>query len=480
MLASNRGPVEFIMQNGETPTPSRGSGGVVSILSGLARSAPLAWIACSMGEGDRFVAESAPDGLIPSGLPEHQLQLRFVLPSKESYDKYYNVFANPLLWCIQHYIWDLTYAPTINAATYDAWENGYQGVNKQFADAILREVNKARSRPLVLIHDYHLYLVAGYVRQQAPNVFMQHFIHIPWPDARYWLLLPAFMRKAILESLCQCDIVGFQTHKDALNFLNTCENDLEGARVDNDALTVRWRGRTVHARVYPVSIDTEELKQVAESEAAEQYKEAFRQAHGSAQTIMRVDRLEPTKNILRGFMAYDALLSRHPELAGNVRFLAFLVPSRTELKLYQQYTDEVFELVEQINNRHGNDAWQPIQVFYENNFVQAIAAMTLYDVLLVNSLVDGMNLVAKEGATVNAKDGVLVLSEGAGAHEELGRYSLSVSPADVEGTLDALYTALTMPVHQRARLAARLRETVATNDLNAWLIHQLNDILALR
>ena len=195
---------------------------------------------------------------------------------------------------------------------------------------------------------------------------------------------------------------------------------------------------------------------------------------------MRVDRLEPTKNILRGFMAYDALLSRHPELAGNVRFLAFLVPSRTELKLYQQYTDEVFELVEQINNRHGNDAWQPIQVFYENNFVQAIAAMTLYDVLLVNSLVDGMNLVAKEGATVNAKDGVLVLSEGAGAHEELGRYSLSVSPADVEGTLDALYTALTMPVHQRARLAARLRETVAANDLNAWLIHQLNDILALR
>lgn len=479
VLASNRGPVEFILREGESLKPARGSGGVVTILSALAKVAPLTWIACPMGEGDRIMAESSSDGRIPSDLPEYQLQLRFVLPSKEAYEKYYNAFSNPLLWCLQHCIWDLTYAPIINAAVYDAWESGYQAVNEAFADVIVKELAETTSRPLVFIHDYHLYLVAGYVRQRLPQAILQHFIHIPWPDARYWLLLPPFMRAAILESLCQNDIVGFQTHRDALNFLYTCAAYLEEASVNHAALTVTLRDRMVRVRVYPVSIDAEDLRAVVASQEAQEYLAQFRSSE-NMQTIVRVDRLEPTKNILRGFMAYDGLLSRYPELAGKVRFLAFLVPSRTDLKLYQQYADEVFELVKQINERHGNNAWKPIQVFYENNFVQAIAAMTQYDVLLVNSLVDGMNLVAKEGATVNSRNGVLILSEGAGAHEQLGPYALSVAPADVEGTIYALYSALTMPEAQRAHMAARLREEVAAHDLSNWLTQQLQDILELQ
>lgn len=478
ILASNRGPVEFTVRKGGSPVPTRGSGGVVSILSALAQNARMTWIASPMSDGDRLVARRSPDGHVIAEFPDEQLQLRFAVTSQDAYDKFYNVFANPLLWNLQHYMWDLAYAPIINAAIYDAWENGYVTVNRAYADAIVKEIKASNEPSLVLLHDYHLYLVAGFVREQAPNALIQHFIHIPWPTARYWLMLPNHMRTMLMEGLCQNDIIGFQTDRDALNFLYTCELLLPGVHVDRPARTLEYKGRTVLARGYPVSIDTAEVQRTAGSAQAEEYIQRFVSPEHQ-KTIMRVDRLEPSKNLLRGFMAYDGLLQRHPELAGRVRFLAFLVPSRTELKLYQRYTDDVFALIEEINNRHGNDAWQPIQVFYENNYLQAVAAMTQYDVLLVNSVVDGMNLVAKEGSAVNTCNGVLVLSESAGAHEQLGTYALSVAPADVEGTIRALYTALTMPEEQRAEMATRLRESVESHDLRFWLQQQLGDILEL-
>lgn len=207
ILASNRGSVEFTVRKGGSPVPIRGSGGVVSILSALAQNARMTWIASPMSEGDRIVARRSPGGHVTADFPDEQLQLRFATTPQDAYDKFYNVFANPLLWNLQHYMWDLAYVPIINAAIYDARENGYVTVNRAYA--IVKEITSSNEPSLVLLHDYHPYLVAGFVREQAPNALLQHFIHIPWPTARYWLMLPAFMRTMMMESLCQNDIIGF-------------------------------------------------------------------------------------------------------------------------------------------------------------------------------------------------------------------------------------------------------------------------------
>ncbi|HXG35816.1 MAG TPA: trehalose-6-phosphate synthase, partial [Dehalococcoidia bacterium] len=193
--------------------------------------------------------------------------------------------------------------------------------------------------------------------------------------------------------------------------------------------------------------------------------------------IVRVDRSEPSKNIIRGLRSWQLLLERYPEFRGSTTLLQFLVPSRSELGVYQTYTDEVFETIENVNDQYGDEQWQPIQVFYENNYAQAIAGMRLYDVLFVNPIVDGMNLVAKEGPLVNKGDGVLVLSEQAGAHEQLGEYALSICPTDLEGSVRALYQALTMSPEERRRRAAALKRLVLEEDITFWLERQLRDLL---
>jgi len=196
-------------------------------------------------------------------------------------------------------------------------------------------------------------------------------------------------------------------------------------------------------------------------------------------SIVRVDRLEPSKNIVRGFRAFDMLLQNYPELRGNVRFIAFLVPSRTRIKQYRRYAEEVNEIVESINSTYGSEDWQPIKIFYENNYVQALYALTLYDVLLVNAVIDGMNLVAKEGPTVNTRDGVLILSERAGACQQLGQHALPITPTDLEGTMEALHQALTMPPEERKQRAAALRKSVAEEDITLWLYQQLSEAYAI-
>jgi trehalose 6-phosphate synthase len=196
-------------------------------------------------------------------------------------------------------------------------------------------------------------------------------------------------------------------------------------------------------------------------------------------TIVRVDRLEPSKNIVRGFRCFELLLQRYPELQGQVNFLAFLVPSRAKIKQYLRYADEVNEIVESINAKYGKEDWQPVKVFYENNYVQAIAALRSYDVLLVNPVIDGMNLVAKEGPMVNLRDGVLILSETAGACQQLRDNVLPVAPTDIEGTMLALHEALSMPAEERKRRAGALKKSIEEEDIHLWLYQQLSDINAL-
>ncbi|MEK7216203.1 MAG: trehalose-6-phosphate synthase, partial [Chloroflexota bacterium] len=434
------------------------------------------WISCPMTDGDRIGARRAAADPTP---PSPQENLRFADVPEEAYDRYYRVFSNSVLWSLQHYLWDISSEPNINSGIYDAWYNGYVTANQLVADAVVDAIGQPAARPMVFFQDYHLYLVAGQVRERLPGALLQHFIHIPWPAPRYWALLPEEFRTPILKSLCHNHIVGFQTHRDSHNFLYCCEYLLPGCRVNYRKGTVRFEGGTTYARAYPISIDVNAVRATAASPEAESYLRTLILLRGSQQTIVRVDRLEPTKNLLRGFKAFDMLLGRYPQLAGKVRFWTFLVPSRMELANYRQYADQVFELIGQINARHGNDAWRPIEVFYENNYVQAVAAMTQYDVLMVNSVLDGMNLVAKEGVSVNQRDGVLILSETAGAFEELGRDALPVAATDVEGMVRALHYALTMGRRERRRRASRLRRVVEQAGLSKWVGSQMEDMHVL-
>ncbi len=476
IIASNRGPLEFQLQLDGSLTSQRGGGGMVTALMGATRFVPATWIATAMTDGDRKAAEQANGGLIQ--VPDSDIYVRFVIVPRAIYQRHYYVFCNPLLWFVQHYMWNTPRTPNIGRAVYEAWESGYLPVNDAIAQAIVEETQGDREPPFVLLQDYHLYLAAARVRQALPGAIILHFTHIPWPGPRYWGVLPEFMRRTIHEDMCRADIVGLQTSSDVRNFLHCCESMLKGAIIDYQRRLVTFRGHTTHICHYPISVDASGLLEFAQSDEVREYKEQLRPLLGQ-QTIVRVDRSEPSKNIVRGLRAFELLLERYPDFRGRVRLLQFLVPSRSELGLYQTYTDEVFEAVDSINDQYGDVDRQPVQVFYENNYAQAISAMSLYDILLVNPLIDGMNLVSKEGPLVNESDGVLVLSELAGSYEQLSEYALGVCPTDLEGTVRALHQALTMPADERRRRAAALKRLIQEEDICFWLERQLRDLLAL-
>jgi trehalose 6-phosphate synthase len=477
IVASNRGPVEYTLTPEGRFRAQHGSGGLVVALTPVSRFIPLTWVASAMSEGDRRLAEQAA-GPIRAPLPGQEIYLRFVVVPRSVYHRFYSVFCNPLLWFIQHYMWNTPRTPSIGRAVYEAWEHGYVRVNQAFAQAVAEEARGESRTPFIFLHDYHLYLVPAEVRRLLPDAPILHFTHIPWPGPRYWSILPEFMRREIHQKICGADIVSFQTMRDVHAFLVCCEEFLKGASVDHRACTVTQNDWLTHVTHYPISVDAVGLSRLAASPEVQRYEEGLSQLRRET-TIVRVDRAEPSKNIIRGFRAYDNLLERFPDLRQRVVFLAFLVPSRSNVSIYRTYARDLLEMAKAINGKYGDDQWQPIHVFYEANYAQAIAAMRIYDVLLVNSLIDGMNLVAKEGPLVNTRDGVLVLSEMAGAHEQLGEYALSICPTDLEGTMRALYSAITMPAEEKRRRAATLRKAIQEEDIIFWLERQFRDLMAV-
>ena len=477
IVASNRGPVEHQMTAEGRPEARRGSGSVVTALNSLSHSAEYTWVASAMGEGDR-VASNEGQGRLKSPLSGHKIHLRYVVTPRRVYHKYYNVFCNPLLWFLQHYMWNPPYSPNVDAAIHDAWLTGYIPVNQAFAQAVVQETQRGAEPPVVIGHDYHLYLLPKYVRQELPDAIIEHFVHVPWPTPRYWQMIPNYMTRQICSSLCAVDLLGFQTPQDRRSFLNTVEEFLPEAEVDHREWTVVWRGRVTRAKVYPLSINVSEVQRIANSPRALDYESRLAPLCGPS-TIMRIDRAEPNKNIVRGFKAFELLLNRYPDLQGKVIFLAFLVPSRTHIRQYQRYMEEIQQIVGQINNTFGSEEWQPIHAFIENNYTQAIAGMKLYDALLVNTIIEGMNLVAKEGPVVNARDGVLILSETSGVHHQLSEGGLSISPTDIEGTMDALYQAITMTPEDRKRRSSLLVSEICREDITHWLSRQFRDIADL-
>jgi trehalose 6-phosphate synthase len=479
ILCSNRGPVEFSMlENGEWDAV-RGAGGLVTAMSAASKFATPTWIAAAMGEGDRARAAAAGDARIDYETPDANYHLRFVVPPADDYHQYYNVIANPLLWFLQHSMWDAPRTPSITPEIWEAW-GAYERVNQLFADAIIQEVERSPSPAIIMLQDYHLYLVAERLRGKiGKDSMVTLFIHIPWPGSDYLALLPAAMRESILRSCCALDIIGFQTRRFLRNFLNSCRAFLPGAIVDYEKDSVTVDGQTVYAHVYPISIDVDTLEAQAETSPTIRDHRYRLRGHAGDQTIVRVDRIEPSKNIVRGFQAFELLLQKHPEHRGRVKFLSFLVPSRLGVEEYGRYLEEIMVTVGWINMRYGDGEWQPVELFVGEDYERAIAAMQLYDVLLVNPISDGMNLVAKEGPTVNSVGGVLILSEGAGAVEQLQEAALVVSPTDIVGTAEALDQALNMPLGERYQRTNELKHLVAEEDITKWLWHQFDDIRAL-
>jgi len=472
VLVSNRGPVTF----GPDGEAQRGSGGLVTALTGLASHREAVWIASAMTDEDAEVARRHGGRAFPAQAPGGgEFQVRLVESEPEAYDRFYNVFANPMLWFIQHYLWDLSNAPDIRRHEIEAFEFGYNVVNEDLARAVVEELQGAQE-PVVMVHDYHLYTLPDLVRRARPEVFLHHFVHIPWTQSDAWRVLPASIRGEIFTGLLANDIVGFHTRSYRRNFLQCCE-DLMELEVDYEQGTVRSGGREVWVRAYPLPIDHAATRRIAQGERVRAFERELL-ARRRDFLILRVDRADLSKNVLRGFSAFDLFLEQHPEFSERVTFVAQLMPSRTDVPQYAEYLERIEALVAVVNHRHGTPDWMPIQLKLRDDLEEAMAAYKHYDVLLVNAMFDGMNLVAKEGPLVNEREGVSILSENTGAHEELGEYALSVNPFDIQELADSIYAALTMGPAERRRRARGLTQIVTSRDPGDWIDEQLADIRA--
>jgi trehalose 6-phosphate synthase len=478
VLVSNRGPASFSRDedSGEI-TATRGGGGLVTALTGLVHHRDALWISSAMGEEDTEVSRAHGGKAFDLQLDDVGYRVRLVESDPDAYDGFYNIIANPMLWFIQHYLWDLSNAPDIRAHEVDAYEQGYRVVNDDLAHAVLEEI-EGQQEAVVMLHDYHLYTAPRTIRSARPDVFITHFIHIPWSQPDSWRVLPRDVREDLYEGILSNDIIGFHTDHYKRNFLLCCR-ELFDLDVDERSGVVHFDGRDVWVRAYPLPISAETFARVAQRPEVHVYERELlrrRREH----MILRVDRADLSKNVLRGFTAFDLFLEQHPEFREQVTFIAHMMPSRQDVPEYVEYLEKIEALVAVVNHRHGTTDWMPIDLKLRENLDEAIAAYKHYDLLLVNAMFDGMNLVAKEGPLVNERMGVSLLSENTGAHEELLDFALSVNPFDVQEQADAIHRALTMSPEERSWRAQGLKEVIRSRDPGQWVDEQLADIDAKR
>jgi trehalose 6-phosphate synthase len=455
IVVSNRGPVSYTRDESGR-SARRGGGGLVTALAPLVAHYDVTWIANAMTDEDRAVAAEAAGAFDESGRDGSPYRLRLIAHEPAVFDRFYNVFANPTLWFLQHDLRDLLGRPALD----EAWES-YRLVNEVVAEVVLDEL-AARPETPVWFHDYHLYVAPSVVRTARPDAALAHFVHIPWPNADAWDVLPPAATHAIHEGLIANDVVGFHTKRWRDNFLASVAKVLG----DPDLPLV-----TAH----PISVDAAEFDELggsAEVLAEEVELEQIR----CERMILRVDRTDPSKNIVRGFEAFGRYLEAHPKAHGRVGMLALLDPSRQDIPQYTAYLDEIVGAAGRVNERFGREGWRPVTLEIQDDFPRAVAAYKQYDVLFVNAVSDGLNLVAKEAPLVNERDGVLVLSQNAGVFEELGRWAIAVDPFDLVGQAEALHEALELPPQERRERAEAIGAHVRQHDLGEWLRLQLADL----
>ncbi|WP_370414081.1 trehalose-6-phosphate synthase [Streptomyces fradiae] len=472
LVASNRGPVSYSVRDDGSLSARRGGGGLVSGLSAVSSEDSL-WVCAALGEGDR---EAVRRGVAEPGV-------RMLDIDPEVYADAYNGIANSVLWFLHHHLYDIPREPVFDAAFRRRWAS-YRAYNRAFAEALAAAADEGAA---VLVQDYHLALVPGMLRELRPDLRIGHFTHTPWAEPGYLRMLPEDILQELLWGMLGADELGFHTAMWSGAFMQGASFDNEsGTAVPYFPAGTAWRGvehrrgsgpgaqkRVTNVSVHPLGVDGDDLRALAHRPEVDARLARLRAEVGDRKTIVRVDRTELSKNILRGLMAYRELLTTHPEWRDRVVHLASAYPSRQDLESYRAYTASVVALAEEINAEFGTADWQPVLLSVEDDFTRSLAAYRLADVALVNPVRDGMNLVAKEIPVVSEAGCALVLSRGAGAYEELHTDALPVNPFDITETAEALHRALSMPPAERADRTKRLATASTALPPQRWFLNQL-------
>ncbi len=448
LVASNRGPVSYEVDDDGSLRAKRGGGGLVSGLSAIGPDADALWVCSALSDGDR---EAVRRGVGEDGV-------RMLDISADVHTDAYNGIANSVLWFVHHMLYQTPLEPVFDAEFRRQWAS-YEAYNRAFAEALAQE---AAEGAVAIVQDYHLCLVPGMLRELRPDLRIGHFSHTPWAPADYFRMLPDDIREQLLSGMLGADRLGFLTHRWADAFTACCTEFAGGV------------GDT-RIGVHGLGADADFLRARSHEADVEERIVALREEIGAGRrTIVRVDRTELSKNIVRGLLAYRQLLDDHPELLEQVVHVAFAYPSRQDLAVYRDYTAEVQRVADEINSRYGTPGWTPVVLHVKDDFARSLAAYRLADVALVNPIRDGMNLVAKEVPVVSDEGCVLVLSREAGAYEELGDDAIPVNPYDVIGTAAALHEALTMSAGERAERTKRLTAAATALPPAQWFLEQLN------
>jgi trehalose 6-phosphate synthase len=415
----------------------------------------------------------ATRGVVDFRAGDRRFRVRLVASPEAAYRAFYDVAANDLLWMLHHGRW----RGDIGPAEVTAYRTGYRVVNETIARALAGEVRAAGGRVHVLWQDYQLYLAPAMARRVLPpatmdNVVFQHFVHVPFPEPDQWARLPADIGAELLRGMLGNDVVGFQLPAYARRFLQYCQRH-PGLAVDESAGVVCLPGgRVVRVASYPIPASPDRVRTTAHDAGTRDLAAALRRRVGDRALIYRTERVDPVKAFPVAMRAYEMLL-RRPGLAGNVVYVAQLVPARQSIPRFIAERERDEQIARAVNERHGSGSWQPVELVFAQDFRRAVAGYLAYDVLDVMPWADGMNLVALEGPLVNTRDGALVLSIAAGAHELLRPHAIGVPPGAPGRHADALHTALTMPRAERARRATALRGVAAEGDPAAWLTRQV-------
>jgi trehalose 6-phosphate synthase len=447
VLVSNRGPVTFHHDDAGRLVSRRGAGGLVSGIGPMVVESGATWLAAAITDGDRA---AAAEGVVEAdGFRVHLLSL-----DPETYRLAYDVVSNEVLWFAHHGLWDLTRSPAFDRSWPEAWA-AYRSVNRAFAEAVAAD---APQGAVVLVQDYHLCLLAEHLAVARPDLDCVHFSHTPFAPPVWLSVLPETARRELLVGLAAHKACGFHTHRWADDFRASAE---------------QLAGIEPTTFVSPLASDPDDIRAAAASPACATALAQLEASVGDRLVIGRVDRIELSKNLLRGFQAFGDLLEHHPEHRERVVFVAGAYPSRAGVVAYATYRAELEACVAEVNERFGTPGWQPIVLHVEDDFPRSVALLRRADVLLVNAIRDGLNLVASEGALVNERAAVLALSPEAGAWERLHPAALPVEPYDVAGTAEVLHRALTMPAEERQARADQLRLLAEARTPAHWLADQL-------
>ena len=459
LLASNRGPLSWVEADDGTLQAVRGGGGLVSALGSPSVQADGAvWVCAALSAADRrAVRTGAVD--VPG--------LRVLDIDEVVFRRAYDRVANSLLWFVAHLLHPTASAPVFDAASRREWE-GFRAYCTAFADALAEEASRGAR---VLVQDYHLALVPGLLRDRRPDLRVAHFSHTPWAPPEYFRLLPDEVAAEVLTGMLGADSLGFHSRRWADAFGRCCAAVL-GAAYDGDGVV--HRGRRTALAVHPLGVDGRELRARAAQPDVVGRLDAVREAVGDRQLLLRIDRTELSKNIVRGLLAYAELLRTRPQWRERVVHLAFAYPSRHDLPEYREYTAAVQRTAAEVNEEFATPGWLPVLLEVRDDFPRSLAAYQLADVLVVNPVRDGMNLVAKEGPVLSELGVALVLSREAGAADELGAHALLVNPYDVSATAEAMHAALSMPREQRRERCDRLADAATAMTPADWLHAQLD------